>query len=327
MTKAKKPTPVAVEKETKAKKPAAKKAPAKKAPAKKSEPRATPLDASGASMIQVEVRKRKTFTGKSHNAANCKVTEAIARASQGTFPETELRTLESIHSSSTNGTDRRRLDVQIAAESKAERSILLTSLSNALEFRVIVEFTLDARTRSSSDSSTTAILRNIKNEVRLIEYPLFISVNDLIKATTFDTLFHAENNSEDYLSVMAPLSVGGTSLYTCLGDQELPEAPTSNRLLSRLLESLPNNVRNDGIGSGFKVRDLCKSLVLESDNRETLLAHRYALEAAILGNVRLTISELCKDVEDSTDMIMQVKAYDLAFFSHHDFMSSIKAVS
>lgn len=313
MTKAKKPTPVAVEKETKAKKPAAK---------------ATTLKTSGAKPIQVEVRHRETFTEKSHNAANCKVTEAIALASQGTFPETELLTLESIHSSSTNGTDRRRLDVQVAEESKAERSILLTSLSNALEFRVIVEFTLDARTRSSSDSSTPAILRNIKNEVRLIEYPLFICVNDLIKATTFDTVYRAENNSEEYLTVMAPLSVGGTSLYTCLGDQELPEVPTSNRLLLRLLESLPNNVRNDGIGigSGFKVRDLCESLVLESDNRETLLAHRYALEAAILDNVRLTISELCKDVEDSTDMIMQVKAYDLAFFSHHDFMSSIKAV-
>lgn len=309
MTKAKKPTPVAEEKETKA----------KKAPAKKPATKTTTLKTPCAKPIQVEVRQRKTFTGKS------KVTEAIELASQGTFPETELRTLESIHSSSTNGTDRRRLDVQIAEESQAERSILLTSLSNALEFRVIVEFTLDARTRSSSDSSTTAILRNIKNEVRLIEYPLFICVNDLIKATTFDTLFHAEN-SEDYLTIMAPLSVGGTSLYTCQGDQELPEVPTSNRLFSRLLESLPNNVRNDSIGSGFKVRDLCESLVLESDNRETLLAHRYALEAAILGNVRLTISELCKDVEDSTDMIMQVKAYDLAFFSHHDFMSSIKAV-
>ena len=304
MTKAKKPTPVAVEKETKAKKPAAK---------------ATTLKTPSAKTIQVEVRHRKTFTEKSN------VTEAIELASQGTFPETELRTLESIHSSSTNGTDRRRLDVQIAEESKAERSILLTSLSNALEFRVIVEFTLDARARSSSDSSTPAILRNIKNEVRLIEYPLFICVNDLIKATTFDAMIHVEN-SEDYLTIMAPLSVGGTSLYTCQGDQELPEVPTSNRLFSRLLESLPNNVRNDGIGSGFKVRDLCESLVLESDNRETLLAHRYALEAAILSNVRLTISELCKDVEDSTDMIMQVKAYDLAFFSHHDFMSSIKAV-
>lgn len=304
MTKAKKPTPVAVEKETKAKKPAAK---------------ATTLKTPDAKPIQVEVRHRETFTEKS------KVTEAIELASQGTFPETELRTLESIHSSSTNGTDHRRLDVQIAEESKAERSILLTSLSNALEFRVIVEFTLDARARSSSDSSTPAILRNIKNEVRLIEYPLFICVNDLIKATTFDAMIHVEN-SEDYLTIMAPLSVGGTSLYTCQGDQELPEVPTSNRLFSRLLESLPNNVRNDGIGSGFKVRDLCESLVLESDNRETLLAHRYALEAAILSNVRLTISELCKDVEDSTDMIMQVKAYDLAFFSHHDFMSSIKAV-
>ena len=316
MTKAKKPTSVAEEKEAKA----------KKAPAKKPATKTTTLKTPCAQPIQVEVRQRKTFTGKSNNDANCKVTEAIEQASQGTFPETELRTLESIHSSSTNGTDRRRLDVQIAEESKAERSILLTSLSNALEFRVIVEFTLDARTRSSSDSSTPAILRNIKNEVRLIEYPLFICVNDLIKATTFDTMYHAENNTEDYLTIMAPLSVGGTSLYTCQGDQELPEVPTSNRLFSRLLESLPNNVRNDSIGSGFKVRDLCESLVLESDDRETLLAHRYALEAAILGNVRLTISELCKDVEDSTDMIMQVKAYDLAFFSHHDFMSSIKAV-